>query len=304
MFKNAIIILYMREKEGKKILIIEENKIFREMLTQKLEAKDYFVVLIEGNVSLEEIKKIKPDLLLIDIVSTKKEGVNLIKQLKQEDQLAVIPIIAIAKMEKSVVVDYAHKLGVKDTIDKVIFDSNDLFKKVKRALKVQEANFLNTASTESKKTTTQTSQQKSEEEKAKDGENGQVLLIEDDIFMRELFVKGFHNAGFTVDAAPDAETGLEKLDKKIPDIILLDLLLPGKNGFEFLEEIKQNNSYRHIPVIIVSNLGSKGDVDRAKDLGAADFLVKANSTIDEIITKTKKFIEKGKKMSIIPKSLK
>ncbi len=294
----------MREKEGKKILIIEENKIFREMLTQKLEAKDYFVVLIEGNVSLEEIKKIKPDLLLIDIVSTKKEGVNLIKQLKQEDQLAVIPIIAIAKMEKSVVVDYAHKLGVKDTIDKVIFDSNDLFKKVKRALKVQEANFLNTASTESKKTTTQTSQQKSEEEKAKDGENGQVLLIEDDIFMRELFVKGFHNAGFTVDAAPDAETGLEKLDKKIPDIILLDLLLPGKNGFEFLEEIKQNNSYRHIPVIIVSNLGSKGDVDRAKDLGAADFLVKANSTIDEIITKTKKFIEKGKKMSIIPKSLK
>lgn len=292
------------EEKGKKILIIEENKIFREMLAQKLETEGYFVVLIEGNVSLEEVKKIKPDLFLIDIVSSEKKGVNLIQQIKQEEQLSIIPIIAIAKMEKSVVVDYARELGVQDTIDKVIFDSNDLFKKIKRALKTQVPKKISINSTKSKKTTIQTLPQEAEEERTMDGEKGQVLLIEDDMFMRELFVKGLRDAGLTVDAAADAEIGLEMLRKKIPDIILLDLLLPGKNGFEFLEEIKQNNSYKHIPVIVVSNLGSKGDVDRAIDLGAADFLVKANSTIDEIILKSKKFIEKGNKITVIPKSLK
>ena len=71
-----------------------------------------------------------------------------------------------------------------------------------------------------------------------------------------------------------------------------------------VEEIKQDKSYRHIPVIVVSNLGSKGDIDHAIDLGAADFLVKANSTIDEIISKSEKFIEKGRKPPVIPKSLK
>ena len=288
----------MKSKKDKRILIIEDNDIFKEMLVQKLEEDGYSTITTKGNVSLEEVDKEKPDLLLLDIVSSNGKGANLIKQLKQGSKPFTIPIIAIAKLEGSVVVDYARKLGVRDAIDKVIFDPNDLLEKVGKALKtLKEKETADISEISDSKTVTDVS-------KHKEDKKGKILLVEDDAFMRELFARGLREAGFTVNDVPDAETGLEILPKKMPEVILLDLLLPGKSGFDFLEEIKQNKSYRHIPVIVVSNLGSKGDVDHAIDLGAADFLVKANSTIDEIILKSEKFIEKGKKPPVIPKSLK
>ena len=288
----------MKSKKDKRILIIEDNDIFKEMLVQKLEEDGYSTIATKGNVSLEEVDKEKPDLLLLDIVSSNGKGANLIKQLKQGSKPFTIPIIAIAKLEGSVVVDYARKLGVRDAIDKVIFDPNDLLEKVGKALKtLKEKETADISEISDSKTVTDVS-------KHKEDKKGKILLVEDDAFMRELFARGLREAGFTVNDVPDAETGLEILPKKMPEVILLDLLLPGKSGFDFLEEIKQNKSYRHIPVIVVSNLGSKGDVDHAIDLGAADFLVKANSTIDEIILKSEKFIEKGKKPPVIPKSLK
>lgn len=288
----------MKDKKDKKILIIEDNDIFKNMLVQKLEEGGYSTIVADGNVSFEEVKKIKPDLLLVDIVSSNGKGANLIKQLKQGSKLLTIPIIAIAKLEGSVVVDYARELGVKDAIDKVIFDPKDMLEKVKKTLKISKEKAMPVSAISDSKTATDVS--KNEEICKK----GKILLVEDDAFMRELFARGLRDAGFTVNDVPDAETGLEMLPKKMPEVILLDLLLPGKSGFDFLEEIKQDKSYRHIPVIVVSNLGSKGDIDRAIDLGAADFLVKANSTIDEIISKAEKFIEKGKKPVVIPKSLK
>ena len=288
----------MKDKKDKKILIVEDNDIFKKMLVQKLEDDGYSTITTKGNISLEEVKKGKADLLLLDIVSSNGKGANLIKQLKQGSKPLTIPIIAIAKLEGSVVVDYARELGVRDAIDKVIFDPKDLLEKVGKALKpLEEKEAVVTPKIPNSKTATDVS-------KHKEDKKGKILLVEDDAFMRELFARGLREAGFTVDDVPDAETGLETLPKTMPEVILLDLLLPGKSGFDFLEEIKQDKSYRHIPVIVVSNLGSKGDIDHAIDLGAADFLVKANSTIDEIISKSEKFIEKGRKPPVIPKSLK
>jgi DNA-binding response OmpR family regulator len=108
-----------------------------------------------------------------------------------------------------------------------------------------------------------------------------------------------------VNPAESAEMGFDILGKGgfVPDVILLDLLLPGKSGFDFLAEIKQNKTLETVPVVVVSNLGSKGDIDRAIDLGAAGFLVKANATIDEIIAKAKESMEKSKRAPKLPKSV-
>ena len=124
----------MKDKKGKKILIIEDNDIFKDMLVQKLEDDGYSTVTTKGNISLEEVNKEKADLLLLDIVSSNGKGANLIKQLKQGSKPLTIPIIAIAKLEGSVVVDCARELGVRDAIDKVIFDPKDLLEKVGKAL--------------------------------------------------------------------------------------------------------------------------------------------------------------------------
>ena len=283
----------MEDKQEKKILIVEDNNIFKKMLVVKLEEGGYSTVATKGNVSPEEVEREKPNLLLVDIVSSNDKGSNLIKELKKIPETAKIPIIAIAKLKESVIVDYARDLGVRDAIDKVIFDPKDMLQKIERALKPRESVSVK-----------KSGGSKEESQNEESGIKGKILLVEDDTFMRELFARGLREAGFLVDDAPDAESGLEMLPKNIPDLVLLDLLLPGKSGFDFLEEIKQHDFYKHIPVVVVSNLGSKGDIDNALDLGAADFLVKANSTIDEIIQKSEKFIEKGKRSVVIPKSLK
>ncbi|OHA78732.1 MAG: hypothetical protein A2V96_02950 [Candidatus Yonathbacteria bacterium RBG_16_43_6] len=112
-----------------------------------------------------------------------------------------------------------------------------------------------------------------------------VLVIEDDKFLRELLVRKLSGEGFEVKNAIDAEIAFAVLAERTPDIILLDLILPGVDGFEILTRIKANPKIANIPVIILSNLGQKDDLEKAMALGAKDFMVKANFTLDEIVAK-------------------
>ena len=284
------------ENEGTKILIIEDNDIFRDMISLKIKDAGYTTAFLRSNATVEEIKKEQAWLLLINIVSPKEKGLQLIKEIREDSGIAEIPIIAIAKTEGSVLARHAQKHGVKYFVDRVIFDADELLEKV--------ALLINGEEDKNKKNGEEEVPQKVENFTEGDvGEFGHVLLIEDDSFMRNMFAQSLRDAGFSVDAALDALVGEEMLKKHVPDVILLDLLLPGKSGFEFLAEIKRKTEYLSIPVIVVSNLGGKGDIDRALDLGAADFLVKANSTIDEIIAKAKAQVEKSKKEPILPKSI-
>ena len=118
-------------------------------------------------------------------------------------------------------------------------------------------------------------------------EKKKILIIEDDKFLRELIVKKLVNEGFDVHEAVDGESGVKKIKELRPDLVLLDLILPGIDGFEVLSRIKEDPSMETIPVIILSNLGQKEDIERGLKLGARDFLVKAKFTPSEIIQKIK-----------------
>ncbi len=112
-----------------------------------------------------------------------------------------------------------------------------------------------------------------------------ILIIEDDRFLRQLISKKIGQEGYDVVEAVDGEEGIKKVETEKPDLILLDLILPGVDGFEVLSRVKKNLNTKHIPVIILSNLGQKEDVDRGLNLGAEDFLIKAHFTPTEIIIK-------------------
>ena len=114
-----------------------------------------------------------------------------------------------------------------------------------------------------------------------------ILIIEDDKFLRELICRKLINEHFKTEEAIDGEEGLKKLQEVKPDLILLDLILPGLDGFEVLSRIKDNPSISSIPVLILSNLGQKDEIEKGLKLGAADFLVKAHFTPEEIIDKIK-----------------
>ena len=95
--------------------------------------------------------------------------------------------------------------------------------------------------------------------------------------------------------AKDGETALSLIEENKPDIILLDILLPGMNGFEILEAFKKNPKVQDIPVILLSNLGQDSDIEKGKALGANRFLVKATLTLDEIIDQLVEVLEAQKK---------
>ena len=118
-----------------------------------------------------------------------------------------------------------------------------------------------------------------------------ILIVEDDKFLRELIVRKLTDEGYETIEAFDGEEGAKKVKEEPPDLVLLDLILPGIDGFEVLAGIKQNPQTASIPVIIFSNLGQTEDVEKGLKLGAADYMVKAHFTPGEIIEKVKKILE-------------
>ena len=118
-----------------------------------------------------------------------------------------------------------------------------------------------------------------------------ILLIEDDTFISEMVLKKLKETGLAVSLAIDAETGMAKVQEDKPDLILLDIVLPGMDGYEFLEKIKADKKLSSLPVLILSNLGQKDEIERGLALGAKDFLVKAHLNLDEIVQKAKQALE-------------
>lgn len=114
-----------------------------------------------------------------------------------------------------------------------------------------------------------------------------ILIIEDDRFLRELIARKLSDEGFVIIEAVDGEEGIKKIKEKKPDLVLLDLILPSIDGFEVLSQIKKEESLKSIPVIILSNLGQKEEVEKGLKLGAVDYLIKAHFTPGEIIEKIK-----------------
>ncbi len=118
-----------------------------------------------------------------------------------------------------------------------------------------------------------------------------ILVVEDDKFLREMITRKLDKEGYEASYAVDGEEGLKKIKEISPDLVLLDLIMPGMGGFEVLEKAGEDPDIKDIPIVILSNLGQKSEVERGIELGAEDFLIKAHFTPREIIKKIKKTIE-------------
>ena len=122
-----------------------------------------------------------------------------------------------------------------------------------------------------------------------------ILIVEDDKFLRELISQKLIKEKYNVSEAIDGEEGIKKIKEEKPDLVLLDLILPGIDGFEVLAQMKEDRNVTKIPAIILSNLGQKEDIEKGLKLGAVDYLVKAHFTPAEIIEKIEAVLSKNKK---------
>lgn len=296
---------------NKKILVVEDDVVLREVLKEKLVQKGYIVSVAEdGEQALRHIIDDKPDLVLLDILMPRKGGMEVMEEINADTKLKGLPIIVISNSGQPVEVQRAKELGAREFLIKAVFDPNEVLEKVAKVLSEASAETvsfvektegsLNDDGTETnvvdldsgEKDAAANSSSNKRGASPQGGGKRKILVVEDDKFLRELFVRKMFNEGFDVESAVDAEQAFDVLRTKKPEIILLDLILPGVDGFEILTQIKKDANLKDIPVMVISNLGQKEDIDRAMGLGASDFLIKANYTLDEIITRVLTVLDK------------
>jgi DNA-binding response OmpR family regulator len=123
-------------------------------------------------------------------------------------------------------------------------------------------------------------------------EKPKILMVEEDRFLRKIYKNKFSRAGFEFREAISGDEGLNKVYSEKPDLVLLDLMLPKRSGFDVLMELKRDKGTRKIPVIILSNLAQEEDIKRVMSLGANDYLIKTEVSLSDVIDRVKECLIK------------
>jgi DNA-binding response OmpR family regulator len=118
-----------------------------------------------------------------------------------------------------------------------------------------------------------------------------VLIIEDDSFLQGLEANKLKKEGYEVITASSGKEAIKKIYEPNIDAILLDLILPDIDGFEILQKIKTIEVLKNVPIIVFSNLSEEKDIKKSKELGATDFMVKSNFTLDELVKHINKILK-------------
>ena len=114
-----------------------------------------------------------------------------------------------------------------------------------------------------------------------------ILIIEDDPFLSEMYAAKFVQNDFQTEVAADGKIGMVKIKANKPDLILLDIVLPKMDGFEILKKIKEDSKLKNIPVILLTNLGQKDEVEKGLALGADEYIIKAHFTPTAVVARVK-----------------
>ena len=262
---------------SKKILLIEHDPAVRAALTERLGVKGYEVFSLENpEETALELAHFKPDLVVLSLVFPKVDSLAVLEQIRAlpKKEFANVPVVVGSRTGDLVEIGKALRLGIKDYFVYTSFSPDQVVEKIERHLIHLARAAPPSVSEEILKS--------------------KLLIIEDDKFLRDLAAQKLAREHLNVLTAVDGEQGLAIAEKEKPGIMLLDILLPGIDGYEVLRRIRANPVLTHMRVIMLSNFGQREDVDKALKLGADQFLVKANYTLDEIVQEIKKMLTKPK----------
>ncbi len=265
----------MITSKNKKVLIIEDEKILGEILLKKMNSEGYTAYLeVNGKMGLEKMREIKPDIVLLDIVMPVMDGYEVLEEIKKDKELSGIPVMIISNSGQPVEIERILKLGAVDYVVKAQFSPEEVIEKMEK--------YFRTDNEPENKNTELLSGIK-------------ILIVEDDSFLSSIIFDRLKKEGYNVSLAADGETALKFIEREIPDLVLLDILMPGISGLEVLKKIKEDPRTKDISVIIFSNLGQEQEMEEGRKLGADDYLIKARITPKELIIKIDSlFKKKGK----------
>src|SRR3989344_5269143 len=250
-----------------KILIALSDQSLINILSKKLNEEGYVpIVANRGEEALDIMHSQSPDLALIDLVLPGKNGYDVLCEKSLDRFITKIPIIIISNYGAPIEMrKIPSTSSIKDYIIKTHVEPDDVLEKINAAFgRVYEK-------TDEKGNIIGKPQGK------------KILWAEDDKLLSTILFKKFESYGHTILKAKDSNDTFTFLENEKPDIIILDILLPGMNGLDILQKIKMNEKLRNIPVMILSNLSKESDIEKAKMLGAQKFVVKAAVSLDEIV---------------------
>ncbi len=242
--------------EKKCILVVEDNELLSELLAGAFSERGWCVEhLKDGSGVLERLARRPPDLLLLDLSLPEVSGYEILEQMAQRGLMARVPTVVISNSGEPVQISRIHSLGVVDYIVKADLSIGEVIEKVARAL-------AHTTSA---------------------SRNLKVLVVEDDADLSELAVTALQSDHtIEVSVADSGEKAWEMLQKSIPDIVLIDIVMPGMSGFDLLKKIRADERYANVACVMFTNLGQDSDKEKAVALGADAFYVKANIPIAKL----------------------
>ena len=253
-------------KKKKMIVLVEDEKTIANLIELRLKRSGYEVkVVYDGEKGLETILTSNPDLVLLDMLLPGLSGLSILKKLKEKHVLPDLPIIIISNSVQPVQLKRAIDLGARDYLIKVNFTPDVVVEKVDAVFK--------------------------EETKTISPAISRVLLIEDEKIIAHSIERTFAKKNHQVFVAVNAREARKILKDEKIDLILLDIILPDVDGFQLLDEFKKDDATKDIPVIIVSNLGQKEEIEKGKERGAVDYIIKSNTIPGKILKKVENILK-------------
>jgi len=249
--------------QKEKILIIEGDAGIGEQMAAALTKEGYVVSLVKNGVDgLKSIYDILPHLILLDVTLPGGDGYDVLEKKQAEPMLAKIPVFLLSTQGVPINMRRVPAGSVTEFLMMITVDTEGILDKVNRHFG-REATMQSSASSAS-------------------GPKKKLLWVEDDKLIGTILAKKLISSNFDLFHAKNGEEALEALKQSIPDVIVVDLLLPGMNGFDILQHVHDDERLKHIPPMVLSNLSKPSDIERAQILGAKKFMVKATASLEQI----------------------
>lgn len=259
------------------ILLVDDDPTLGDIMKRRIEEEGYVCIWEhDGRMGLEKMRDLHPDLVLLDIVMPYMNGYEVLEETHADSVLSKIPIVVISNSGQPVEIQRILDFGVKDYIVKAHFSPDEVILKVRNIIGPGETSGVSLAALQPKKSPEET----------------KILIIEDDLMLSDIASERFRHDGYQVVSVADGREGLAAAERERPDLVLLDIIMPGMSGFEVLKQLKQDEQLKHIPVVIFSNLAQDRDIAEGRRLGAIDFFVKANFTPAQVVERVKEILAK------------
>jgi DNA-binding response OmpR family regulator len=251
---------------GKHIALIEDDDFLAEVILQKLDSIGAKVDRYKnGQEGLHGVLNNPPDLIFLDIMMPVMDGYEVLEVLSEKGMMSKVPVIIVSNSGQTVEIQRVVDYGVKDYLVKADLTPEEVFTKARIVLAAKD-------------------QEKDQEKDQGKTDDIKVLVVEDDQLLRNLLSMKLTKNGCAPMYVDDGAKAVELAKSFGPEIILLDLMLPGMDGFEILDELKKDDQLKDVPVMVFSNKGEGEDKERAMSAGAAAYKVKAHTDLDEVIT--------------------